>query len=96
MASTWTYWPPDNARYAGDIWSTAVRCGVRDSDLTERASNCLVCRAGDAADTGYVDTSPIGGGNLLVTIYFIHTCVTQALLAIISDIMISARPSICH
>lgn len=51
MASTWTYWPPDNARYAGDIRSTAVRRGVCDSDLTERASNCLVCRADDAPDT---------------------------------------------
>lgn len=50
MASTWTYWPPDNARYAGDIWSTAVHRGVCDSDQTEWASNCLVCRAGDTAD----------------------------------------------
>lgn len=42
---------PQRAQYAGDIWSRAVRRGVCDSDLTERPSNCLVCRAGDAGDT---------------------------------------------
>lgn len=72
MASTWTYWPSENTIYAGDVWSTAVRRSVYDSDLTERLSNCLVCRAAThRPKLPSVDTSQIGGGNLLLTIYFI-------------------------
>lgn len=44
----------------------------------------------------YVDTSRIGGGNLLVTIYFMHTCTTWPLVAIKHNVLITAPPSVTN